>query len=96
MDIWSLGFLVEEIWFIGWLGWYLDIVVDGYFEGYFNEEYLYFFVINMGGNVLEICQGLLVNYMYVVYDFYLLNFLLEGEGSGLLDIFYGDELVFLC
>ena len=95
MDIWSSGSSAEETWSTGWLGRYLDTVVDGYPEGHPNEEHPHPFAINMGGNVSETCQGLLANYTHVVYDPYSLNPLLEGEGSGLPDTPYGDELAFL-
>ncbi len=96
MDIWSSGSSAEDNWSTGWLGRYLDTVVDaGYPEGYPNEEHPHPFAITMGGNVSETCQGLLANYSHVVYDPLSLNPLLEGEGSMLPETPYGDELAFL-
>ena len=95
MDIWRSGSSAEDSWSTGWLGRYLDTVVDNYPEGYPNQEHPHPFAITMGGNVSETCQGVLANYSHVVYDPFNLNPLLEGEGSGIPDTPYGDELEFL-
>ena len=94
-DIWTSGSSAEVFDTNGWMGKYYDNRVEGFPEGYPNEDFPDPFAITIGGFVSETCQGTNANYSVAVVDPFNLNPLNSGAAGGVPNDNYGKELTFL-
>jgi len=99
-DIWQTASDANEFLTTGWMGRYFDDTVDGYPEGYPNEEYPHPFALSIGTFVSETCQGTISNYSLATTGQPSQNND-DGDGDGIPDTveddgtFYSYELNFL-
>lgn len=94
-DIWFTGSPPDEFWTTGWIGRYLDSVVEGYPDGYPNEANPDPFAVTIGSIVSETCQGTAANYCLTITDPFSLTPLYEGSPTDVPGTPYGEELAFL-
>jgi len=96
LDIWNTASDADEVLSTGWIGRRLDDTVDGYPEGYPNEEFPDPFALTVGFVLSETCQGNLANYSLAVNSDQTINDVGGGPANSPSDgTFYSYELDFL-